>query len=130
MNISKNYGSMKIDSFQSVCIVKIVRGHSKNRGIAMYLITMLLLSVVLLGLNKLLVSMVVYGDKGNDSNNIKNHSLINDISDQIVNSNISADKEQVQQVLQIIQTQIALTSSQDKATNAINQISTNYSIKP
>lgn len=96
----------------------------------MYLITMLLLSVVLLGLNKLLVSMVVYGDKGNDSNNIKNHSLINDISDQIVNSNISADKEQVQQVLQIIQTQIALTSSQDKATNAINQISTNYSIKP
>jgi hypothetical protein len=96
----------------------------------MYLITMLLLSVVLLGLNKVLVSMVVYGDKGNDSNNIKNHSLINDISDEIANYNIGADKEQVQQVLQIIQTQIALTFGQDKATNAINQISTTIQLNP
>jgi hypothetical protein len=88
----------------------------------MYLITMLLLSVVLLGLNKVLVPMVVYGDKGNDSNDIKNHSWINDISDQIVSSNIGADNEHVQQVLDIIQTQIALTSGPDKATKAINQI--------
>ena len=96
----------------------------------MYLITMLLLSVVLLGLNKVLVSMIVYGDKGNDSKNIENHSLINDISDQIANSNIGVDKEQVQQVLQIIQAQIALTSGQDKATMAINQISTTIQLNP
>jgi hypothetical protein len=66
-------------------------------------------------MNDVSISMVAYGDKGNDSNNIKNHSLINDISDQVVNSNIGADKEQVQEVLETIQTQIALTSGQDKA---------------
>ena len=80
------------------------------------MMTMLLvLSVVLSGVNNnnISISMVAYGDKGNNKNN--NHSLINDISDQVVNSNIGADKEQVQEVLETIQTQIALTSGQDKA---------------
>ena len=74
--------------------------------------------------------MVVYGDKGNDSKNIANLSLINAISDQIANSNIGVDKERVQQVLQIIQAQIALTSGQGKATMAINQICTIIQLNP
>jgi hypothetical protein len=72
----------------------------------------------------------VYGDKGNNNNRVNNHSLINDISDQVVNSNLGANKEQVQQVLQQIQTQLALTSGQDKATKAINQINSIVDLKP
>jgi len=76
------------------------------RGIALYVMSMLLLSVVLFNLNPS-ISMV-YGDKGNNNNHnhnhnnnnkVNNHSLINDISDQVVNSNLGANKEQVQQVL-------------------------------
>jgi hypothetical protein len=97
--------------------------------------TMLLLSVVLFNLNNSSISMV-YGDKGNNNNHndnnnkVKNHSLINSISDQVVNSNVGTNKEQVQQVLQQIQTQIALTSGQDKATKAINQINSIIDLNP
>src|SRR4026209_2727830 len=107
------------------------------RGIALYVMSMLLLSVVLFNLNNPSIS-VAYGDKGNNNNNhnnnnnnkVNNRSLINDISDQVVTSNLGANKEQVQLVLQQIQTQIALTSGQDKATKAINQINSIIDLNP
>ena len=88
------------------------------------MMTILILSVVLLHLNDASITMVVYGDKGDNNNtdNVNNHSLINDISNQIDNFNIGTDKEKVQQVLELIQMQIFLTAGQDKATNAIKQI--------
>lgn len=48
----------------------------------------------------------------------------------IENSNLGANKERVQLVLQQIQTQIALTSGQDKATKAINQINSIVDLNP
>src|SRR6187200_2527761 len=114
----------------------ITKDHYKMRGIALYVMSMLLLSVVLFNLNNPSIS-VAYGDKGNNNNNhnnnnnkVNNHSLINDISDQVVTSNLGANKEQVQLVLQQIQTQIALTSGQDKATKAINQINSIIDLNP
>jgi Big-like domain-containing protein/K319-like protein len=90
--------------------------------------SMLLLSVVVVAfnLNNPSISMV-YGDNGN--NKIKNR-LINDISDQAVNSNIDTNKEQVQLQPQQIQTQISRTSSQDKATKAINRINSIIDLNP
>jgi hypothetical protein len=88
---------------------------------------MLSLSVLVFNLNNnnVSISMVAYGTSNNGSinnNEVKNRSAINDISSQIANSNTGADKEQVQQVLQQIVTQIALKAGEDKTTNAINQI--------
>src|SRR6187200_883115 len=107
------------------------------RGIALYVMSMLLLSVVLFNLNNPSSISVAYGDKGNNNNHnnnnnnkVNNRSLINDISDQVVTSNLGANKEQVQLVLQQIQTQIALTSGQDKATKAINQINSIIDLNP
>src|SRR2546423_5965601 len=104
------------------------------RGIALYVMSMLLLSVVLFNLNNPSSISVAYGDKGNNNNNhnnkVNNRSLINDISDQVVTSNLGVNKEQVQLVLQQIQTQIALTSGQDKATKAINQINSIIDLNP
>ena len=71
------------------------------------------------------ISSVAHGASNNGSinnNEVKNRSAINDVSSQIANSNTGADKEQVQQVLQQILTQIAQRAGEDKATNAINQI--------
>src|SRR6188472_3645757 len=113
----------------------ITKDHYKMRGISLYVMSMLLLSVVLFNLNNPSIS-VAYGDKGNNNNNnnnnnkVNNRSLINDISDQVVTSNLGANKEQVQLVLQQIQTQIALTSGQDKATKAINQINSIIDLNP
>jgi Bacterial Ig domain len=107
------------------------------RVISLYVMSMLLLSVVVVAfnLNNPSISMV-YGDKGNnniynhkDNNKIKNR-LINDISDQAVNSNIDTNKEQVQLQPQQIQTQISRTSSQDKATKAINRINSIIDLNP
>jgi hypothetical protein len=110
------------------------------RGITLYAtMSMLLLSVVLFHLNNdafIIPTTLAYGDKGNnDDNDINNnddnnHSLINDISDQIDNSNIGADKKHIQQLLELIQTQIALTAGQDKATNVINQIKSVIELNP
>src|SRR6188472_4249521 len=110
----------------------ITKDHYKMRGIALYVMSTLLQSVVLFNLNNPSLS-VAYGDKGNNNNNhnkVNNRSLINDISDQVVTSNLGANKEQVQLVLQQIQTQIALTSGQDKATKAINQINSIIDLNP
>jgi Bacterial Ig domain/PKD domain len=99
--------------------------------------SMLLLSVVAFNLNNPSISMA-YSEKDNDNNHnnykdnnkVKNQ-IIDDISDQIVNSNnIDTNKEQVQLPPQQIQTQISLTSGQDKATKAINQINSITDLNP
>ena len=75
--------------------------------------------------------MIAYADNNNnDDHKIKNHSKIKDISDQVVSSGVGVDKDQVQQLLQLMQTQIAQTSGQDKATNAIKQIKSALELNP
>ena len=76
--------------------------------------------------------MIAYADDDHDDNDhkIKNRSKIKDISDQVVSSGGSVDKEQVQQLLQLMQIQIAQTSGQDKATNAIKQIKSALELNP
>jgi hypothetical protein len=107
-------------------------GRYKNRGLALYVMAMLLLSVLVFSLNNMPISVVVYGANYNGSNNneVNNRLLINDISGQIASSNTDIDKEQVQQVLQQIHTQIALTAGEHEATNAINQISSIIHLNP
>ena len=70
------------------------------------------------------IPSLVYADKIK----VKNKSLINDISDQLVN--LGSDKDELQNILQQIQTQIALTAGQDKATNAIKQIKSVIELNP
>jgi hypothetical protein len=109
------------------------RCHYKNRRISLYVMAMLSLSVLVFSLNNnVSISMVAYGtSNGNNSNNeVKNRSTINDISNQIAKSNTGTDKQQVQQILQQILTQLALTAGQDKATNAINQIGSIIQLNP
>jgi hypothetical protein len=112
--------------------VKITTYHYKNRGIALYVMAMLLLSILVLGLNNnnVSISMVAYGTNNvsNINNEVKNRSTINDISSQIANT--GANKEQVQQILQQILTQIALRTGDDEATNAINQASSIIRLNP
>ena len=57
-----------------------------------------------------------------DKIKMKNKSLINDISDQLVKDNGNNSKDELQNILQQIQMQISLIAGQDKATNAIKQI--------
>jgi hypothetical protein len=82
--------------------------------------TLLVLSVILGGMNNnnISISMMAYGEKGNNNN----HSLINDISDQLHNSNIGADKDEIRRVLDTIQTVFVFAAGDDKATTAIDQI--------
>ena len=70
------------------------------------------------------IPSLVYADKIK----VKNKSLINDISDQLVN--LGSGKDELQNILQQIQTQIALTAGQDKATNAIKQIKSVIELNP
>ncbi|MFL6342544.1 MAG: PKD domain-containing protein [Nitrososphaeraceae archaeon] len=110
--------------------MKIARGSYKNRGIALYVMATLLLSALVFSLNNVSSSMVVYGANDNNNNEVNNHSLINNISSQIVNSNAGTDKEQVRHVLQQIQTQIAQTAGEDEAANALDQISSIIRLNP
>jgi hypothetical protein len=96
---------------------------------------LLLLSVLVFSLNNASTSTVAYGANANDvnsdnNNELNNRLLISDISGQIAGSNIDTDKEQVQQVLQQIHTQIAVTAGEDEATKAINQISSIIHLNP
>jgi hypothetical protein len=108
--------------------LKITKCRYKNRGIALYVISTLLLSVLVFSLNNnASTSTAAYGDNANDVNTANNNEannrlLINDISGQIASSNTDTDREQVQQVLQQIQTQIAHAAGEDEAIKAINQI--------
>ena len=66
-----------------------------------------------------------------DKIKIKNKSLINDISDQLVkNSNGNNSKDELQNILQQVQMQISLIAGQDKATNAIKQIESVIELNP
>ena len=62
------------------------------------------------------IPSLAYADKVK----LKNKSLINDISEQVVN--LDNNKDELQSILQKIQTQISLMAGQDKATDAIKQI--------
>ena len=97
----------------------------------MYILAVLLLSATLVHLNYGTNPMIAYADDNNNNDHkIKNHSKIKDISDQVVSSGGGVNKEQVQQLLQLMQTQIAQTSGQDKATNAIKQIKSALELNP
>src|SRR5919202_5307497 len=117
-------------------VAKMTRCHYKKRGIALYIMATLSLSLLVFILNNnnnVSISMVAYGTSNNGSinnNEVKNRSAINDISGKIANSNTGTDKEQVQQVLQQIVTQIALRAGEDKTTNAINQIGSIIRLNP
>jgi hypothetical protein len=66
-----------------------------------------------------------------DKIKIKNKSLINDISDQLVkNNNGNNSKDELQNILQQVQMQISLIAGQDKATNSIKQIESVIELNP
>ena len=73
------------------------------------------------------IASLAYADKIK----MKNKSLINDISDQLVkNSNGNNSKDELQNILQQVQMQISLIAGQDKATNAIKQIESVIELNP
>jgi hypothetical protein len=61
---------------------------------------------------------------------IKNKSLINDISDKVIKNNDGNDNDELQSILQQIQTQISLIAGQDTTTNAIKQIRSVLELNP
>src|SRR5919199_4075871 len=71
-----------------------------------------------------LIPSLAYADKIK----LKNKSLINDISEQVVN--LGSSKNELQGILQQIRTQISLVAGQDKATNAIKQIKSVIELNP
>jgi hypothetical protein len=106
---------------------------------SIFVIIVLLLSFATLAQNQLLslqqqqqrqsspslpIPSLAYADKIK----LKNKSLINDISDQIVNPGSS--KDELQSILQQMQTQIYLIAGHDKATNAIKQIESAIELNP
>ena len=73
------------------------------------------------------IASLAYADKIK----MKNKSLINDISDQLVkNSNDNNSKDELQNILQQVQMQISQIAGQDKATNAIKQIESVIELNP
>src|SRR5919198_609059 len=121
--------------------LKKTQGYFKKRGIALYAMAMLLLSVIVFSQNSSTLT-IVYADSehknknnsdnnnNNNKNNGKNQSLINSIAEHVVNANLGANKATIQQILQLIQTQIAQTSGQDKATKTINVINSIIALNP
>ncbi|HYZ51275.1 MAG TPA: hypothetical protein VE593_10340, partial [Nitrososphaeraceae archaeon] len=73
-----------------------------------------------------LIPSLAYADKIK----IKNKSLINDISDQLVKNNGDNSKDELQNILQQVQMQISLIAGQDKATNAIKEIESVIELNP
>jgi subtilisin family serine protease len=71
-----------------------------------------------------LIPSLAYADKIK----LKNKSLINDISEQVVN--LGSSKNELQGILQQIRTQISLVAGQDKATSAIKQIKSVTELNP
>jgi subtilisin family serine protease len=71
-----------------------------------------------------LIPSLAYADKIK----LKNKSLINDISEQVVN--LGSSKNELQGIFQQIRTQISLVAGQDKATNAIKQIKSVTELNP
>ena len=104
--------------------------HNIIRGLAFSAMMLLLLSVIVSSQNNTFIN-TVYADHNHDDNNnnkVKNKSLISDISDQVINTH--SDKEGIQNILQLIQIQIAQTSGQDKATKTINLINSIINLNP
>jgi hypothetical protein len=101
---------------------------NKIRGLAFSAMMLLLLSVIISSQNTFINT--AYADHKDDNGNkkIKNKSLINDISDQVINTR--SNKESIQNILQLIQTQIVQTSGQDKATKTINLINSIINLNP
>src|SRR5919197_129535 len=105
------------------------------KGIAFSAMMLLLLSVTVSSQNNIFINTVYADDNNDNSNNnnnnnnkIKNKSLISDISDQVINTRFN--KENIQNILQLIQTQIAQISGQDKATKTINLINSIIKLNP
>ena len=95
------------------------------KGLTSFIVVLFLLSIVISSQNSHLVN-IVYADDNHDG--IKNESLINDISDKIVNP--SNNKDALQQILQLIQSQIAQTSGPNKATKVLNLIDSIVKLNP
>src|SRR5918911_211893 len=105
---------------------------NKIRGIAFSVTMLLLLSVIVSSQNTFVNTVNAdHNDDNNNNNNNKkvmNKSLINDISDQVINT--PSNKEGIQNILQLIQIQIAQTSGQDKATKTIDLINSIINLNP
>ena len=108
--------------------ISIKNTHNKIRGIAFAAMMLLSLSVIISSQNTFV--NIVYADHNDDNNDnkVKNRSLINDISDQVIDTR--SNKESIQNILQLIQIQIAQTSGQDKATKTINLINSIINLNP
>ena len=79
--------------YNAALVLKVTWGHYKNRGIAVYVMTLLLVSAVLLNLTNPLTSRSVHGDNSNNNNaKIKNHSSIRDMSQLFDQNNLGAKK--------------------------------------
>jgi len=103
---------------------------NKIRAIAFSaMVLLLLLSVIVSSQNTFINTVYAdHKDDNNDNKKVKNKSLISDISDQVINTH--SNKESIQNILQLIQIQIAQTSGQDKATKTINLINSIISLNP
>ena len=113
------------DLRHGIRMVKENDSHNKMKGLTSFIVVLFLLSIVISSQNSHLVN-IVYADDNHDG--IKNESLINDISDKIVNP--SNNKDALQQILQLIQSQIAQTSGPDKATKVLNLIDSIVKLNP
>jgi|SRR5215212_8737083 len=102
--------------------------HNKIRGIAFSAMMLLLLSVIISSQNTFVNTVYADHNDDNDNNKVKNRSLINDISDQVIDTR--SNKESIQNILQLIQIQIAQTSGQDKATKTIDLINSIINLNP
>ena len=101
---------------------------NKIRGIAFSAMMLLLLSVIISSQNTFVNTVYADHNDDNDNNKVKNRSLINDISDRVIDTR--SNKESIQNILQLIQIQIAQTSGQDKATKTINLINSIINLNP
>src|SRR5919202_1521177 len=101
---------------------------NKIRGIAFSITMLLLLSVIVSSQNTFVNTVYADHNDGNNNKKVMNKSLINDISDQVINT--PSNKEGIQNILQLIQIQIAQTSGQDKATKTINLINSIINLNP
>ena len=100
---------------------------NKIRGLAFSVAMLLLLSLIVSSQNTFVNT--VYADHNDDNHKkVMNKSLINDISDQVINT--PSNKEGIQNILQLIQIQIAQTSGQDKATKTIDLINSIINLNP
>ena len=108
--------------------ISIKNTHNKIRGIAFAAMMLLLLSVIISSQNTFVNTVYADHNDDNNDNKVKNRSLINDISDQVIDTR--SNKERIQNILQLIQIQIAQTSGQDKATKTINLINSIINLNP